>query len=123
MKRGRKRYNPTDEERKQVEAYVGLGVLQNDIALMFGIDNKTLRKYYEKELSVGKIKANTKVAGCLFRKATVENDLTAMIWWTKAQMGWHENKQMAISNPDGTPLFTGIKLTLVDSGTDGLKKA
>ena len=46
------------------------GIPEADIATVIGIDPKTLRKHYRKELDTGHIKANTKVAENLYRKAT-----------------------------------------------------
>jgi hypothetical protein len=68
----------------------GLGVPQMHVALLIGISDETLRKYYRRELDRGLIEANAKVAEALFRQATVEGNTAAAIWWTKARMGWRE---------------------------------
>ena len=60
------------------------------IAPLIGISDETLRKYYRRELDLGLIEANAKVAEALFRQATVEGNTAAAIWWTKARMGWRE---------------------------------
>lgn len=72
----------------------GIGVAQDDIALVIGIDPKTLRLRYRVELDKGAILANAKVAGQLFKIATAEKPtretITAVIFWLKCRAGWSE---------------------------------
>jgi hypothetical protein len=77
-----KAHKPTDETRRMVESTSGLGLPHEQIAILVGIDDKTLRKYYRTELDLGKAKANGQIAKTLFGKAT-GGDTTALIWWTK----------------------------------------
>lgn len=89
-----KKLIPTDEERKLVESMSGYGVPYPNISALIrdGIDHDTLTKHFKKELAQGKAKANSKIGQTLFQKAT-GGDTTAMIWWSKTQMGWKENIQ------------------------------
>ena len=87
---GQPPHEPTDETRRLVEMMAGCGTPQMQIAPMVGISDETLRKYYRRELDLGLIKANAKVAEALFRQATEEGNTAAAIWWTKARMGWRE---------------------------------
>ena len=48
---------------RQVEAMAGLGVPAESIALVIGIDRKTLERDYGEELSGGAVKTNVKVGG------------------------------------------------------------
>jgi hypothetical protein len=93
MTMGRPALQPTDSDRKQVESLSGFGVPIEQIASLTcgGIDAETLRKHFKKELEQGKAKANSKVGQTLFQKAT-GGDTSAMIWWSKTQMGWKETK-------------------------------
>jgi hypothetical protein len=89
-------FNPTDEERRQVEAMSGYGVPFEQIAVLTrDIDLNTLKKHFKSELIQGKAKANSKIGQTLFQKAT-GGDTTAMIWWSKTQMGWHETKEIIV---------------------------
>lgn len=88
------KHKPTESIRAQVEAASGLGLPHDQIGALVGVDAKTLRKHYRTELDVGKAKASAQVAKSLFNRATSGNDTTAMIWWTKAQMGWGEAHTM-----------------------------
>ena len=74
---------------------------QDQIAALIGIAPDTLRKHYDLELGLGKAQASAAVAKTLFNKATVGQDTTAMIWWTKAQMRWAETQRHEQSGPEG----------------------
>jgi hypothetical protein len=105
-KPGRPAYEPTDKERKQVEAFVAYGARQDDIATLMGIDPKTLRQHFRDELDHGKLRANMKVAESLYRQAVgapamhdaagrvIREEqkplLGAAIFWLKTQAGWSE---------------------------------
>ena len=104
-------HKPTDESRKMVESTSGLGLPHEQIAILVGIDDKTLRKYYRTELDTGKAKANGQIAKTLFSKA-VAGDTTSLIWWTKSQMRWSETVKNEVTGADGEPL-QGIQVTFV----------
>jgi len=104
-------HEPTEKSRAQVEQAAGLGLPHDQIGALIGICDKTLRKYYEKELALGKATASAKVAKTLFNKA-INGDTTAAIWWTKAQMGWGETNTTKFANPDGSAI-EGIQVSFV----------
>jgi hypothetical protein len=105
-------HKPTEETRKMVESTSGLGLPHEQIAILVGIDDKTLRKYYRAELDMGKAKANGQIAKTLFSKA-VGGDTTSLIWWTKTQMRWSETIKQELTGEDGSPLLTGIQVSFV----------
>ena len=74
---------------------------QDQIAALIGIAPDTLRKHYDLELGLGKAQASAAVAKTLFNKATVGQDTTAMIWWTKAQMRWSETQRHENTGAEG----------------------
>ncbi len=102
---GRKPFEPTDAERKQVEAMSGYGVPFEQIAALIreGICIDTLRDKFATELVNGKAKANAQVGKGVFQKA-MSGDTTAMIWWTKTQMRWKETQQHEITGDAEKPL-------------------
>lgn len=106
------KHEPTAETRKLVESTSGLGLPHEQIAVLVGIDDKTLRKWYRDELDLGKAKANAKVAQKLFQKAT-GGDTTSLIWWTKSQMRWSETVKQEITGADGEQLLPSIQVTFV----------
>ena len=105
-------HKPTDETRRMVESTSGLGLPHEQIAILVGIDDKTLRKYYRAELDMGKAKANGQIAKTLFSKA-VGGDTTSLIWWTKTQMRWSETIKQELTGEDGSPLLTAIQVSFV----------
>jgi hypothetical protein len=62
-----------------------LGTSQSQIATFFGIDPKTLRKHFQKELERAAIKANLQVAETLFDMATSGKHVTATIFWARTR--------------------------------------
>jgi hypothetical protein len=92
-----KSHRPTDKTRQQAQSASGLGLPQDQIAALIGIAPDTLRKHYDLELGLGKAQASAAVAKTLFNKATVGQDTTAMIWWTKAQMRWSETMRQEVT--------------------------
>jgi len=108
-----KPHRPTDKTRQQAQSASGLGLPQDQIAALIGIAPETLRKHYDLELGLGKAQASAAVAKTLFNKATVGQDTTACIWWTKAQMRWSETNTTQFANADGSKI-KGIKVIFVD---------
>ena len=106
-----KAHEPTDEYRRLVESSSGLGLPHEQIGILVGIDDKTLRKYYRHELDMGKAKANGQIAKTLYSKA-ISGDTSSLIWWTKAQMRWSETVKNELTGADGEPL-QGIQVSFV----------
>ena len=109
-------FKPTDDERKLVEQMSAVGIPQESICLVIrdGIDDKTLRKHFRRELDTAAVKANAKIGGTLYNKA-IAGDTTAMIWWTKTRMKWKETTINEQTGKDGAPLYPQI------SAKDALK--
>jgi hypothetical protein len=102
---GRPAFEPTDAERKQVEAFSGYGLPIEQIAVLIrdGIHVDTLRAHFSSELVSGKSKANAQVGKTLFQKV-MAGDTTAAIWWSKTQMRWKEVQAHEITGKDGAPI-------------------
>jgi len=112
---GRPAFEPTDAERKQVEALSGYGLPIEQIGALVrdGIHVDTLRAHFSSELVSGKSKANAQVGKTLFQKV-MAGDTTAAIWWSKTQMRWAETQKHELTGADGTPLeFTKIERVIV----------
>jgi hypothetical protein len=96
-KGGRPPLQFTDAQRKLVSKMSGFGVPFANIAALVtedGIDEDTLNKHFKKELAQGKAKTNSKIGQTLYNKA-IEGDTSALIWWSKTQMRWREDKSEA----------------------------
>lgn len=72
-----------------VKAYVACGTPQDDIAEILGIDPKTLRKHYAREIRLGTAEANANVAGKLYQSA-MDGNVVAQIFWLKTRAGYRE---------------------------------
>ena len=95
---------PTAENRNVVQALAGFGIPHVDIARLIinprtgsGISLTVLLANFAEELAVGLAKANAKVAGFLFKKASGEMGddgaaITAAIFWLKCRAGWKTAK-------------------------------
>jgi hypothetical protein len=124
---GRKPFEPTEEQRRQVEAFAAYGIPQEDMCKLIPnprtgkpIDLKTLHKHFRVELDTGMIRANAKVAESLFRQAVgapAQYDATgkliraeqtpvvsAGIFWAKARMGWKERDVHEFTGENGGPI-------------------
>ena len=84
------KYAPTDTHRRQVKMMLGCGLPQQQIALVLGLNRRTLAKHFKSELALGAAEHNALVAEALFRAATVDKNIAAMIFWCKTRMGWRE---------------------------------
>ena len=102
---GRPAFEPTDAERKQVEALSGYGLPIEQIGALVrdGIHIDTLRAHFSTELVSGKSKANAQVGKTLFQKV-MAGDTTAAIWWSKSQMRWAETQKHEVTGANGAPL-------------------
>ena len=105
---GRPRWQPTDADRLRAETLGGLGVPQDQIALLIGVTTNTLRKYLMPELKLGHAKATSQVAQTLYNRATKGNDLGAAIFWLKSQAGWREVQRVETTGADGAPIASTI---------------
>jgi hypothetical protein len=116
-----KLHKPTERQRTEVEAYAAVGVPHRDIARLVGISHVTLYDRYRDELDLGKAKANAQVAKTLFREA-VNGNMTAAIFWMKAQAGWREKHEIivqetSIKGPDEDELRDRLNAALVGRST------
>jgi len=89
---GRPAHKPQPAGRRQVEAMAAYGIPEADVARVLGIDPKTLRKHYRDEIDTGSIKANSRIAESLYRKAMGDGaqSVTACIFWLKTRAQWKE---------------------------------
>ena len=119
-------HEPTEKTRLEVEALASFGIPQEDIARYIGISHVTLRKYYEAELDVSAIKANTTVGKYLFSLASgqaINNGAshadckTAAIFWAKTRMGWREVQRQEITGADGAPINHRVSVEFVNSSS------
>ena len=93
-------FEPTPEQRRMARTMSGLGLPQEQIALLLEIDPKTLRKHFRDDLDRGMAEANVKVGQSLFNMATTGNNVAAAIFWMKARAGWREKQEAPTENTE-----------------------
>ena len=104
-------HEPSAETRKLVESSSGLGLPHESIAVLVGIDDKTLRKYYRHELDMGKAKANGQIAAQII-KSNAGLDLLKEHYTLEPialppAKGQSEQRQLAVLTYTGQPVPTG----------------
>lgn len=107
MKPGPKAWNPTDEERKKVKLYAGLGMTQEQVGHLLGKSVDSLVRHCRDELDVGKAETLAKVAGTLVRKA-LDGDTASAIFYLKTQGGWKETNVNEHSGGTSLTIMSGV---------------
>ena len=102
-------YEPTDAQRSLVENAAAFGLTQADIAEQLGIQEKTLRKHFRRELNGGKFKVDM-LAGKTVTELMKDKDarvrLDAAKYYTARRMGWKETNVNEQVGKDGGPIET-----------------
>ena len=86
-------WQPSEDDRKRIRLYSGLGLTQEQIAAVFGKSVETIVKYCRDELDAGKAETIAKVAGTLVNKA-LKGDTASAIFYLKTQAGWRETSNV-----------------------------
>lgn len=88
-----------------VTAMSSFGIPQPDICAVIGVTEKTLRRAFRRELDTATARANTQVAGTLFKAATNPSggmkSVVAAIFWLKTRARWREESKVEISGTLG----------------------
>lgn len=71
---GRPEHEPTTESRQLVEQHVGLGLNQEDIAFLLGMEVDCLRKHYRQELDAGAARMIYKIGSKIVMRALSPTD-------------------------------------------------
>src|SRR5262245_19875435 len=113
---GRPPYEPNEKDRRAVETMTIAGIAQEGIARAIGISVDTMVKYYREEIDTAVDKANTQVAGSLFKKAISDEhpqSATAAIFWLKTRAGWRETGGLDVTS--GGEKLAGFNMYLSPS--------
>ena len=94
-------YEPTEKDRKIVQAMASYGVPQEDIGRVIGVSHVTLRKYYQAELDNAAVQANAKVAETCFKMATSGKVPASTFFWLKTRAKWRETQNIGLVDKDG----------------------
>lgn len=109
-KGGHPRFKPTDDQRNNVEAMTGFGVLHDQMVTLVinpetgrPISPKTLRRHFKYELARGKAAMIASVAGRVYSMAMSNKiagaraSVAACFFLLKTQGGWSEKAQVELS--------------------------
>jgi len=100
-----KAFQPTEEQRRFVEACAMGGIPQEEIAKVVGVSIPTLYKYFREELDNGATKANAKVIAVAYQQAISGKSPVMTIFWLKTKLGWKEKKEIEHSGEVTTKTF------------------
>ena len=117
MPGGRPEHKPTQALRKMVEANARICVPQPDIALLAGITEKTLTKYYREELDRGHAEANQTVLNKLFQ-GIKDGDKAMIIFYCKTRLGWKETQVNEIAAAEGLQVILNTSSKTVTDETN-----
>ena len=103
---------PDEKGRKKVRSLAAVGIPQNEIAAVLGIDKKTLGKYYRQEIDESMTMANAAVAGKLYA-AAMAGSVSAQIFWCKTRLKWRETDRVEHTGIDGGDIASTIRVEFV----------
>lgn len=110
---GRPRYKPTPADRNTVLSMAAQGFRHEEIAMCLGdhgIDDKTMRRHFRRELDTAATMANATIGGVVFNKAKT-GDLGACCFWLKCRAGWREVNALELSGPNGKRVQVDVSAT------------
>ena len=94
-KDGRPVFIPTEDQKFLVTMMSSTGIPHERQAKAIGVNSKTLRKYFKKELQVGRNRAHAEIAGALYKRA-LDGNVPAQIFYLKTQAGWREVQRLEL---------------------------
>jgi hypothetical protein len=101
---GRKRWEPTERDRRQAEAMASYGLSHEEIAKMLDVDADTLKKHCRRELDTGALKVHAQMGQMLVATISgrqpgenawpiIHDDgarSRLLIFYLKTRMGWKD---------------------------------
>jgi len=91
----------TQNQRDTVCKLVSFGTSNRVMAEVLQIPERTLKRHFRHELHNGRELIHARVGLSLTEKALSGNNLTAEIYYSKAQMGWRERHNVGFDDKDG----------------------
>lgn len=115
---GRPPFAPSKEHRLLVKLMVASNFTQDVMAEQMGIDRKTLRKYFRKELKTGKEYVLAKVAQSIYQKALGDHPqaLTAAFFIMKTQGGWRETDRLELEHLNNQQEAPVLSISFANGG-------
>jgi len=99
---------PDSKTRALVSALSAYGAQPSEIAAVMRITLRELESQYRFELDTSKVRAVSKVAETLYKKA-IAGDTGAMIFFLRCQGGWNEKKTVTHRMEIGDPTSPAVE--------------
>jgi hypothetical protein len=77
-----------------------------------GIDEKTLRRHFRRELDTAADKTNAAVANKAYQMAISGDPPAATFFWLKCRARWRETSTYEHTGPDGKPIDQQMKIVV-----------
>lgn len=94
---------PTEQQRRDVEAWTRAGLTADGCAELLGISRATVDRHFKAELRISRLKVQAAIGASLVRKALAGN-LTAQIFYLRTQAKW--NVRIEHTGADGGAIKT-----------------
>jgi hypothetical protein len=118
---GQNKYEPTPADRETVKSMAACGFAHEAISRCIGvdgIDEKTLRKHFRRELDTAMDMANATVANIGYQMAISREYPSLTIFWLKTRLGWKEVQSFEHSGPGGGAIPMSLLDEIVKRGTE-----
>lgn len=102
-------HEPTDANRETVKKMASFGNKHEEIALILGISEDTLTKYYAYELKMGGVELNNQIADKMATRALSDDHKDAQRaaeYWLSRRAGWKETSTHEHTGAGGGPIET-----------------
>lgn len=113
-----------DKTRKQVEQLAGLGLKDDQIALVVDLKEATMQRRCRKELDKGRAVARATIAKTAFSMGTSGECPSMTMFLCKTQLGWRETQRVEFPDKNGEPQDlpqTGVVFFMPDNGRDPIE--
>ena len=97
-------FRPGPAQSREVAVMAALGLTSREIARVINVEEKLVKLYYNKELSVSKSVANVVVARKALEMAASGRFPDMTKFWLKTQAKWKETTGVELTGKDGGPL-------------------
>lgn len=100
-------FNPGAAQSREISVMAALGLTPKEISVVVNVEEKMLKLYYQKELSVSKNIANIVVARKALEMAVSGRFPEMTKFWLKTQAKWKETNAIELTGRDGGPVEIG----------------
>jgi hypothetical protein len=100
-------FSPSLQQAREISVMSALGLEAKEIAMVLNVEEKLLKAYYTRELSVSHKISNVMVARKALEMAMSGRHPDMTKFWLKAQAKWKETSAIELTGKDGGPVEVG----------------